>query len=284
MTSIKKLQELIIDNISDYVVIFSKQSGLIEYVNQSFKRVLNLEKEDLIGKSIVSIEFKPSSVMEIEIPKQIAFFHNKDKDLLVFFKKEMQFEDSSVYILKQFLVPLDRFKIEEREGNIWNDIINNIPNKLTKKEKQLFENSLKHKDKKLAKMLEETAEKIKFLVKLKKVALRMQSQMLEEIETVSKKTVDIIDLGLKESRTWQLLKSQNVKSNPLFIKKLLKKSPNLTASELRVCNLIILDFDTKQISELTNLSIRTIENHRFHIRKKLAIPEKESLNKFLLKL
>jgi DNA-binding CsgD family transcriptional regulator len=51
-------------------------------------------------------------------------------------------------------------------------------------------------------------------------------------------------------------------------KLLLKKYPNLSLTELKLCALLVLNISSKEIGELTSRSVRTIELTRYNIRKK----------------
>jgi len=60
---------------------------------------------------------------------------------------------------------------------------------------------------------------------------------------------------------------------PYFNKKLLSISPNLSMSDLEYCALIKLDFNTKEIAQAKDISIRTVESKKYRLRKKLNLPE-----------
>ncbi len=63
---------------------------------------------------------------------------------------------------------------------------------------------------------------------------------------------------------------------------LLKKYPNLTLNELRICSYLILNISSKEIAELTKRSIRSIESTRLNIRKKMKLSHNENLVKCLM--
>ncbi len=71
---------------------------------------------------------------------------------------------------------------------------------------------------------------------------------------------------------------------PDFSKKLLKISPDLNDTELRLCIFMALGQSTKDVAVLTRRSIRTIETSIYHLRKKLGIPAEEKTPDFLKKL
>ncbi|MBE8722084.1 tetratricopeptide repeat protein [Sphingobacterium pedocola] len=60
--------------------------------------------------------------------------------------------------------------------------------------------------------------------------------------------------------------------------------PELVSSELEICAYLKLNLDTKEISRYTHRSIRSIENRRHRIRKKLNLPPDSDLKNFLLNL
>jgi len=67
-----------------------------------------------------------------------------------------------------------------------------------------------------------------------------------------------------------------------FGSKITKKSFNLTPREIEVSNLVKGGLTSKDISNLLNISYRTIEKHRRNIRQKLGISNKRiNLTSFL---
>ena len=65
-------------------------------------------------------------------------------------------------------------------------------------------------------------------------------------------------------------------------KLLLKKYPHLSLTELKLCELLMLKISSKEIGELTNRSVRTIEFTRYSIRKKMNLSTDENLVKHLI--
>ncbi|KFF30325.1 Two component regulator three Y domain-containing protein [Chryseobacterium piperi] len=71
---------------------------------------------------------------------------------------------------------------------------------------------------------------------------------------------------------------------PDFIPNILKINSDLISSELNICALMRLNFDTKKIALCTNSSVRAIESRKYRIRKKLGIPSHTNINNFILKI
>ncbi|MGU3374830.1 tetratricopeptide repeat protein [Chryseobacterium sp. M5A1_1a] len=65
---------------------------------------------------------------------------------------------------------------------------------------------------------------------------------------------------------------------PDFTRKMLKLNPNFKTSELTLSAYLYLDFTTKEISQYTFKSAKTIENNRHNLRKKINIASEESLS------
>lgn len=93
------------------------------------------------------------------------------------------------------------------------------------------------------------------------------------IETVQRKDVD-----------FERLEEQALSLYRKFFISLAKDFPQLTQSERRVCILLRLGLNPKEIANVLFTSTRTIENHCLSIRRKLYVPAKTRLPKYLLAL
>lgn len=69
-----------------------------------------------------------------------------------------------------------------------------------------------------------------------------------------------------------------------FMYNLEKIHPTITEEERKICALIFLNYKNKEISSSLNLSLRSIENHRYRIRKKINIETNISLYKYFQQL
>lgn len=66
-----------------------------------------------------------------------------------------------------------------------------------------------------------------------------------------------------------------------FISRLSCRFPDLSDSEKRICAMLLIDYSTKEISDVLNISEKSINNIRSKIRKKMDIPEGFSISQFL---
>ena len=84
-----------------------------------------------------------------------------------------------------------------------------------------------------------------------------------------------------EEQTWQSFSYhfENVDKN--FSLELQRRHPDLTPGEKRLISYIIMNLTSKEIAELTNKSIRSIDSARYRLSKKLGLENGTSLSAYL---
>lgn len=70
----------------------------------------------------------------------------------------------------------------------------------------------------------------------------------------------------------------------IFYEKLKQIAPDLTPNDMILCAMLRLNYTSKEIAYLTNRTVRTIENNRSIIRKKLQLDTEANLQQFILNL
>jgi DNA-binding CsgD family transcriptional regulator len=142
--------------------------------------------------------------------------------------------------------------------------------------------------------LKETAEELEFQKKeleRKNIALR---EVLDQIEYEKKEIKDQIALNLallvvpyikklstgrislEKQREYLKIVQNNIEHiSSSFFRQVIQKKVRLSPREVEVCTMIKNGFTNKEISDLLNISITTVERHRFNIRKKLGIVNKK---------
>ena len=152
-------------------------------------------------------------------------------------------------------------------------------------EKQKLEMDLEYKNKKLTtnvmslmkknEMLEKISEK---LLSIKKSAVKDETKIA--INKVSKEIKKITDEEIYE----EFQKRFN-EVHKGFYDRLLKKYPNLSPNEQRLCAFLKLNMSTKEISNLTGQRESTLETARYRLRKKLGLSNsKVNLVTFISKI
>lgn len=83
--------------------------------------------------------------------------------------------------------------------------------------------------------------------------------------------------------TWLDFFNRIVDNNSDFLQKLAKDNPCLTSSQFKVCAYLRTGHSTKEIANALALTKRSVENHRYRLRKLMKLTEKESLTAHLMK-
>ncbi|MDE7380513.1 MAG: LuxR C-terminal-related transcriptional regulator [Muribaculaceae bacterium] len=65
-----------------------------------------------------------------------------------------------------------------------------------------------------------------------------------------------------------------------LLKKLVNRYPNLTRNDLRICSYLRMNMSTKEIASLMNISERSVESHRYRLRKRLGMISGQSFTDF----
>lgn len=86
----------------------------------------------------------------------------------------------------------------------------------------------------------------------------------------------------KDDAYWNLFRENFDLIHKHFFRNLMDKYPSLTPSDLKFCAYLRLNLCTKDISQITGLSIRGVESARYRLRKKFNLSGDESLTTFLL--
>ena len=69
---------------------------------------------------------------------------------------------------------------------------------------------------------------------------------------------------------------------PEFTRSILCKHPQLTSLELKLCAYLKFNLNSNEICELTSQKIRTVENRRYRLRKKLCLDRQQNLTSYLI--
>lgn len=96
---------------------------------------------------------------------------------------------------------------------------------------------------------------------------------------------NIINEGLEtQTEEWMNAMKSLKLSEQGFFKKLLEGFPDLTTNDLRLCSYLRMNFSTKEIARLLNISTRAVEIGRYRLRKKLNLNHDVNLAEFLISI
>jgi DNA-binding CsgD family transcriptional regulator len=135
----------------------------------------------------------------------------------------------------------------------------------------------------------ELEQKNRALQKIKKIATRATEKEAKEgsternkSEQVSAELRDLLQELRNNEDSWEGFQQNLERLYPQFIQRLMKRCPELSSMQIRICSLLRLQLSSKEIAETLRLSKKTVDNHREHIRIKLNIPRSVNLVTYIL--
>jgi tetratricopeptide (TPR) repeat protein len=155
--------------------------------------------------------------------------------------------------------------------------------KLAESESARLADKVEYQKRELANSALALSRNLSFLNKLLEDLKSLSSHMDEKsIQTLR----DIIRniQHLDTDPAWSEFEMRFQKVHARFYDKLTNEFPTLTTNEMRLCALIKLGMNTKEISSVTFQNIRAIEAARLRLRKKLHLDGNEDLGAFLQKI
>ncbi|MDY0101628.1 MAG: tetratricopeptide repeat protein [Lentimicrobium sp.] len=93
-----------------------------------------------------------------------------------------------------------------------------------------------------------------------------------------------IDRNINLDNDWQNFRRHFEEVHPCFFKKLVERFPGLTINEERLCAYLLLKLNTKEISQMLNVTTAAVDKSRNRLRKKFDIAPEVNLQDFLSKI
>ncbi len=92
--------------------------------------------------------------------------------------------------------------------------------------------------------------------------------------------VNQIDRNINLDKDWQNFSRHFEAVHPQFFRKLKVKYPSLTPNEIRLCAYLAINLNTKEISQMLNVTTAAVDKSRNRLRKKLEISPEVNLYDF----
>ena len=83
------------------------------------------------------------------------------------------------------------------------------------------------------------------------------------------------------TKNWEEFEVRFISVNKGFYEQLKDKFPHLTQSDKKLCALLKLNFSSKDISKLLNISVESVHTTRYRLRKKLRLTRDVNLTEFI---
>ncbi len=93
-----------------------------------------------------------------------------------------------------------------------------------------------------------------------------------------------INFDAKLDDQWDQFMQSFTESNPGFLPALIQQYPELSKTDLRICALIKMNLNNKDIASVLNISDEGVKKARYRLRKKLKLDNPENLETVILKI
>ncbi|MBS1914631.1 MAG: tetratricopeptide repeat protein [Bacteroidetes bacterium] len=144
-----------------------------------------------------------------------------------------------------------------------------------------LEREMEHRNARLTALALHLVEKREFLhqidSRLRAVATTTDNRLRDELAALTRE----VRQNLSGEEEWDAFEDQFTRVHGAFLEIISTRYPTLTATELKVCALMRINLDTKEIARMLSTSLRTVQNHRYNIRKKLGLEDRVSLGAHL---
>ena len=100
--------------------------------------------------------------------------------------------------------------------------------------------------------------------------------------TLVKKIIDLIDKNMDLEDDWQVFEKHFNEANSDFLSRIKDDFPQLTPRDLRMCAYLKMNLSSKEIAPLLGISEKSVEVHRYRLRKKLDLTSDSNLSVFMI--
>ncbi|MBN8587508.1 MAG: hypothetical protein J0L94_04215 [Rhodothermia bacterium] len=136
------------------------------------------------------------------------------------------------------------------------------------------------KNNQLVSMSLQMAHKNDFLNKLKR-ELKDPPPTQDVPQPSQQQVIKLIDAEVRGEDFWERFNAFFEETNNAFAQELKRKHPDLTANDLRICSLMLINVNTKEMASILNISPKGVEKSRYRVKKKLGLSAEDDLAIYL---
>ena len=177
-----------------------------------------------------------------------------------------------VVILISMLIIRNKKLLSERKERQAREESDKVKQELEFKNKELVSYTLNFVQKN--QLLEEMTSLIKDAKKDSTHSLRKDLIVMER--TIKK--------HLQIDKDWENFKLRFESLHSGFFDRILAEESSLTGNDLKLCALVKMNFNIKEIADMMGISTKSVKTARYRLKKKLQLPTEMSLNDFLYKI
>ncbi len=192
------------------------------------------------------------------------------------FYKTWWFEFGVVLCFFMALYFLNKFDNNRREKEIKQQLLD-AESKILQLRNKNLEMELNAQNSKLLFSTAQMAHKNEILTKVKEELVDLQSSSKYSLRS----SIRMLDQELEIEDYWQDFNAQFHQADKKFINALKEKHKGLTKNDIRLCALIRIEMETKEIASLLNISVRGVEKGKYRLKKRLDLSKDYDLIKYI---
>lgn len=156
-------------------------------------------------------------------------------------------------------------------------------NEIMQLRNEQLEKNIISKSEELANSTMAVIKKNELLLTIKQGLTKLKSESdLRSTTPHLKQVLHLVDSNISTEHDWQVFENNFNQVHEEFIKKLLKKYPNLTPSDVKLAAYLRMNLSTKEIAHLLNITNRSVELKRYRLRKKINLDSEINLGEFMM--
>lgn len=182
---------------------------------------------------------------------------------------------------KKFVLQQLRYEEEQQRIQVRHQLeLEKTENEIIRLKNEKLENEIHHKNAELASTAMNLMQKGEMMAKIKDEVIRIKKTGDNGNGDDYKKIIRMLEEN-KARKDWDVFAQHFDKVHSDFLVALKERYPNLTAGESKLCAYLRLNLTCKEISQLMNITIKSVELSRYRLRKKLGLTSEVNLVNFL---
>lgn len=145
-----------------------------------------------------------------------------------------------------------------------------------------LEHEVIYKSKMLANTAMTIVRKNEMLNELKEV-IKTESVRSDSVKSIKNKTIKLIDRNMNSDESWEIFERNFAEVHKDFLERFQKTYPDISPGDLRLAAYIRMNMSSKEIAPLLQISVRSVENKRYRLRKKMGLDSTVNLSDHLMR-
>ncbi len=183
-------------------------------------------------------------------------------------------------VLVFFIKKYNKLKLKRQHNELKQHLEKEHNEKLAALEREKLTKEIKLKRKELAGTTMNIARKNEVILELKGMMLLNKEKFTNQSRY--KSIIKKINDSINNKEDWKRFEVNFKELHEDFFENLLKRYPELTPKDLKLCAYLKMNLSSKEIAPLMAITCRGVEIHRYRLRKKLKIDSTQNLSNFLI--